>query len=217
MEDPFAVAENELPPEPPLLQERAETLPAPPATTKPPRAVAHGPGAICIAGQWWKPAGFWARAAAFLLDCIFLSLISDLVILASGVALPDFSHMAALFSKLLSEVASNGAYSSQTTALMDQVRAATGFAAWINIAVCAVYYSVMHSLAGATLGKAACGLRVLRRDLKPLSLGGAALRYLVYLCVAKLAYTAWLMPFDKERRTLYDILLNTNVYRRSSS
>ena len=33
--------------------------------------------------------------------------------------------------------------------------------------------------------------------------------------VAKLVYTAWLIPFNAERRTLYDMVLGTNVFRQA--
>jgi uncharacterized RDD family membrane protein YckC len=172
------------------------------------------PGVLISDGVAWRPAGFWSRTAAFLLDCILLTLVTDIVILASGIALPDAQQMLALFRKLVSELVRSGALSSQATVLLEQARTASGFAAWINLAVCATYFTVMHGIAGTTLGKAACGLRLLRSDHKPLGIGWACLRYCAYFLAAKLAYTAWVMPFDRERRTLYDLLLKTNVYHK---
>jgi uncharacterized RDD family membrane protein YckC len=86
-------------------------------------------------------------------------------------------------------------------------------AGWLNVLMCGAYFTVFHGLVGATLGKLALGIRVLRRDGSPLGVGWAFLRYLGYFIVARLAYTAWLIPFNAEQRTLYDMVLGTNVFR----
>ena len=84
---------------------------------------------------------------------------------------------------------------------------------WLNVLVCAAYYTVFNGMLGATLGKAVVGLRVLRRDGRPLGIPLAFLRYVAYLIVAKLFYGAFTMPFDRERRALHDFAAGTNVYR----
>ena len=79
--------------------------------------------------------------------------------------------------------------------------------------MCACYFSLFHGLLGQSLGKLCVGIRVLRKDGTALGLGWASLRYLGYFLSAKLLYTAWMVPLDTERRTLYDLALGTNVYK----
>lgn len=171
-------------------------------------------GAVEVDGETWVPAGFWPRTGAFLLDMLLLLVISQIAVTVTGVRVPDFQQMLALCSKSLGLALNGGGLSSQASGALQQAEQALQFASWLNIAVCAAYFTVMHSIAGATLGKLALGLRVLRRDGRPLGLGWAFLRYLGYLLLAKLVYSAWMIPIDNERRTLYDIVLTTNVYRK---
>lgn len=226
MDDPSAASGPNRALDPPLtdaiqagLEEQAATVQAATATQLPPAPAARIPGkpagALFVDSTWWLPAGFWPRAAAFVLDGLILTLVTDIVVLASGVPMPDIQQLGALGDKLLQELSRGGTVSSQASPLLAQLRATSSYTAWISFLVCGAYFTIMHGLAGTTLGKAALGLRIMRTDSQPLHVGWAALRYIAYFLCAKLVYTAWLIPFDKERRTLYDIVLKTNVFRKS--
>lgn len=193
------------------VQHEAAYWPAPPATPAAPA------GVVQVDGVQWTPAGFWPRTGAFLLDMLILLVISQILVAVTGVRVPDFQQMLALLAKSLGVAMSGAGQANQASGALEQAEKAVQFASGLNIAVCAAYFTVMHGIAGATLGKLALGLRVMRRDGRPLGLSWAFLRYLGYLLLAKLAYSAWMIPLDNERRTLYDIVLTTNVYRKRTA
>jgi uncharacterized RDD family membrane protein YckC len=118
-----------------------------------------------------------------------------------------------LVSRVFEELLAGGVLSESTLGALYGMQRQALFAGWLNVCICMAYFTVFHGMLGATLGKLCLGLRVLRRDGRPLGYGRAWLRYMGYFIVAKLAYTAWLIPFTAEQRTLYDIVLGTNVFR----
>lgn len=174
-------------------------------------------GAVCVDGVIWLPAGFWPRTGAFLLDMLILLVISQMVVAVTGVRVPDFQQLLDVLTKAFGLALSGTGLSSQTSIALDQAEKAMQFSGEVNLAVCAAYFTVMHGIAGTTLGKLALGLRVMRRNGKQLGLGWAFLRYLGYFLLAKFVYSAWMIPLDTERRTLYDIALTTNVFRRRTA
>ena len=159
------------------------------------------------------PAGLALRLGAFLIDAILLSLAGQALILIAGIPEPDVGQVLDAYMRMWSETLAGGLPSDAAMERMSALLRPVQLAGWLNVAMCLCYFTAFHWLAGGSLGKLCLGLRVLRRDGRRLGLGWAALRYIGYILCAKLAYTAWLVPFNAERRTLYDIVLGTNVFR----
>jgi uncharacterized RDD family membrane protein YckC len=180
------------------------TMPPPPATV---------PGQVVAEGVIWAPAGFWRRFGAFLIDGVVLFIAAQIALAAIGFTPPSEEQQFEIASRALSELMASGAVASSTLAAYRELLRPLQFAGWLNVFICMAYFTVFHGMLGATLGKLCLGIRVLRRDGSALTYGWAWLRYLGYFLVAKLVYTAWLIPFTAERRTLYDIVLGTNVFR----
>ena len=155
----------------------------------------------------------WGRIGAFLIDAAFLIIMHQIMLAIIGFEGPSFDRLIELLSSALSEMAGGGTPSAGLLADYQELLRPMYVAGWLNVLMCAAYFTVFHGLGGATLGKLALGIRVLRRDGSPLGVGWALLRYLGYLILARLAYTAWLIPFNAEQRTLYDMVLGTNVFR----
>jgi uncharacterized RDD family membrane protein YckC len=77
-----------------------------------------------------------------------------------------------------------------------------------------LYTSVLHALAGQTLGKLATGVRVVNVDGGPLTFGAALLRYLGYfLSLAPLGFGFVVGGLRKDKRALHDLLAGTRVER----
>lgn len=150
---------------------------------------------------------------AFLIDGLILALAGQVLVLAAGIPEPDLERVLDVYLRLWAEFLASGVPGEGSMAQLTELMRPAQLAGWLNVAMCFCYYTAFHWLAGGTLGKLCLGLRVLRRDGSQLSLGWAALRYLGYFLCAKLIYTAWLVPLNAERRTLYDLVLGTNVYK----
>jgi uncharacterized RDD family membrane protein YckC len=193
-------------------QQLPEPIPEPPLII--PLTDSQPPGSVTAEGMVYSPAGLWPRVGAFLIDFIILALISQLVLLIVDLPFPETEEVMALMQRMISDFMQKGDISRGTWQQYVELNQYVRVAGWLNVAACGAYFTVFHGLVGATLGKMCMGLVVLRRDGTALGVGWALLRYLGYFILAKLIYTAWLIPFDKQRRTLYDMVLGTNVFRR---
>lgn len=178
-----------------------------------PQPPAGAPGQVVVDGGLYVPAGFWRRAGAFLIDAIVLYIFHQIALAVIGFQGPSNEQVMEVLGRLFSEFLSSWTIGEGTLAALYELQRPLQFAGWLNVFICMAYFTVFHGMLGATLGKLCLGLRVLRRDGRDLGYGWAWLRYLGYLIVAKLVYTAWLIPLNAERRTLYDIVLGTNVFR----
>jgi uncharacterized RDD family membrane protein YckC len=75
-----------------------------------------------------------------------------------------------------------------------------------------LYFTFFYTFGGATVGKALLGLRVVRRDGRPLRAPQAALRSLAYGVSTLLLYAGFLyILVDDRRRGLHDIVSGTVV------
>jgi uncharacterized RDD family membrane protein YckC len=171
------------------------------------------PGQVTICGATLVPAGFWRRVVAFLVDAVVLGVLHQVLLLVIDLSTPDLEQLMGLMDRIMAELMATAALSTGLRSEIDVILAPLRFAGCLNVATCAAYFTVFHGMLGASLGKLCLGITVLRKDGTPLGYGMAFLRYLGYLIVAKVAYTAWLIPFNTERRTLYDMILGTNVFR----
>lgn len=136
--------------------------------------------------------GFWLRALAKLVDGILLSEAN--AILAAVIELtrkppPDRSV--------------------EWDALI-----MLGVLTLIQVVVAAAYETWFVGRFGATPGKMACGLRIVRADGRPLTYGRAFGRSFAEWLSSMMLFVGYLMAgFDREKRTLHDHVCDTRVVR----
>jgi uncharacterized RDD family membrane protein YckC len=171
------------------------------------------PGRVVREGIVYAPAGFFPRFYAFLLDGVVLGLLGQLLIMLAQLQMPDPAQSMKVMLEFVTAMMSSGQPNQALQAKLEEIDASLSLIGWLNIGLCAAYFTIAHGMFGTTPGKMVLGLRVLRRDGSDLGIPLALLRYLGYLLCSKLLYTAWLIPLNPERRTAYDMLLKTNVFR----
>ena len=135
-------------------------------------------------------AGFWIRFGAHTIDGVILGIV--------GMAV-NFLMMGAITLRRMDPVSMilsmGSAYSAQ-------------------LAFSAAYYSLLVWKYGGTPGKLALGLRIVRPDGSPLSLGLSIGRYAATLVTNFTMGIGYLMAaIDDERRTLHDRLAGTRVIK----
>lgn len=85
----------------------------------------------------------------------------------------------------------------------------------MNIVVPALYATFFLGRYGATLGKMACGLKVVRPDGGPISYPRALGRYFAEILSGMILGIGYLMAaFDSEKRSLHDRICSTRVVRK---
>jgi uncharacterized RDD family membrane protein YckC len=144
----------------------------------------------------WHYAGFWIRVVARLIDGITLGIAQALI------ALLFFGTFAAQFSpKVMGS---------------ENVGLRLSFYA-LSYAIAIVYETVFLRYQGATLGKMALGLKVVRSDGESLGWGISVGRYFMYLVSSIILSIGCIMAgFDNEKRALHDRVCDTRViYKRS--
>lgn len=141
-------------------------------------------------------AGFWIRFLARIVDGLILGLVNFVVTMPLGIAsfgfltgTPDLSDIASMVGMIL-------------------------LATTIRVAIAGVYEITLTTMKGATLGKMALGLKVVRPDGSGISAGRSAGRFFgtwlsgVILCIGYI-----IAGFDDEKRSLHDRLCDTRVIR----
>ncbi|MFN7996030.1 MAG: RDD family protein [Bryobacteraceae bacterium] len=97
------------------------------------------------------------------------------------------------------------------------VLTATGGLFLVQIVIGTLYEGLFVSRAGATPGKMALSLKVVRADGGPVSLGRACARYFAKMLSAIILMIGYIMAgFDEQKRALHDILCDTRVIRTGS-
>lgn len=139
----------------------------------------------------WHYGGFWIRVGARLIDGIFLWIVQAFV------ALLMFGTFKALFSPGVTRSASIGLV--------------VGFQ-FFSFAAAIVYEVLFLRYRGATLGKMALGLKVIRSNGNPLGWGISLGRYFMYIVSGLILLIGYIMAgFDSEKRTLHDRVCDTRV------
>jgi uncharacterized RDD family membrane protein YckC len=137
-------------------------------------------------------AGFWIRFAAKLVDGIILSAASMVV-------------------SLVAAAAGFAAQSAGSAAAAVGIQVALGV---IQMAVGVAYTGFFLGRFGATPGKMACRLRVVRADGSALSYGRGFGRYFAEILSSLILNIGYLMAaFDDERRALHDRICDTRVIK----
>ncbi|HEU5319587.1 MAG TPA: RDD family protein [Methylomirabilota bacterium] len=138
-------------------------------------------------GAGRRPAGFWLRALALLVDLVLYAVVqfslAAVAHAAWGPAIedgPGFQVALALFTLLFT----------------------------------AVYTTVLHAAAGQTVGKLLAGVRVVDVDGSLLSPGAAFLRYLsYYLSVLTFGFGFLMAGLRRDKRALHDLVAGSRVER----
>lgn len=144
---------------------------------------------ITIPGQI-EYAGFWIRVGAKLIDGIILGVINMIVTFGVGAVGSQLSGNA-----------------SHAILLLLQVLIQFGFGA--------SYTAWFLSRQGATPGKLALGLRVIRPDSGPISFWRGVGRYFAEMLSSFILLIGYIMvAFDDEKRALHDRICDTRVIRK---
>jgi uncharacterized RDD family membrane protein YckC len=141
-------------------------------------------------------AGFWIRFVAVVIDSIIVGVVSLI-----------------LTFPLKLVMGYSAVNMSDPTAALPMILGAAGLQLAISLTLQAVYQIYFLSTRGATIGKLALGLKVIRADGGPLSVGLATGRFFAYLLDAWFTLTIGFIiaGFDSEKRALHDRICDTRV------
>ncbi|MDH1661360.1 RDD family protein [Stenotrophomonas sp. GD03777] len=161
-----------------------------------PAAAAAG-GARPVIGGEVVYAGFWKRVAAYMIDYVVLAVPGGIIGAIIGVVLG----------------ASMGAVGSGETSIEIVAQLAS---ALINMVIGVAYYTWFHSSqGGATLGKMAVGIKVVRSNGDRLTRGRAFGRYWAMLLSSFTLGIGFLMAaFTERKQGLHDMICDTLVVDR---
>jgi uncharacterized RDD family membrane protein YckC len=165
------------------------------------RVMAGGPGATSPLG--WHYGGFWMRLGARFIDSFVL--MTPILILAA-VLVPNLLRV-------------RGDASNPALAAFSLI-----FSLMLFLAVI-LYEVLLLRYYGATVGKMACGLKVVRSDGRSLGWGVSFGRFFMsnvegipYLNLVLMPISGIMTGVDKEKRSLHDRVCDTRViYKRSTA
>jgi len=166
--------------------------------TPPPPPAWHDRQPVAVAvGAIGPPAGFWIRFVAFLIDGLILAVAAGLL----------FGVMAAIGAGLYREGPAG-----------DWLVGIGIFIALLGVLLIGWLYEALmtSSRHGATYGKRALGLRIVRADGVQLSFGRATARHFLKALITPLVPFAvgyLLAAFTKGKRALHDFMADTFVVR----
>lgn len=166
-----------------------------PSSYPPPQPPGYSPGYSAQYGKqpsavYYDNAGFLIRLGASIIDALILSAVLFLLSKMMGV---DFT---------------NRDYAAMNPAVLAQMQSFQ----MVGNLLCVIYEVCLIGFVGATLGKMACSLRVVRTDGSDIGIGRALLRYVLKGLLAIPCFlTFWFILFHPEKRALHDIILDTQV------
>lgn len=145
-------------------------------------------------------AGFWIRFVARVIDGLLVGIVSSIILIPltflgiGGASLLNTRDPATALAAL--------------PALMGVI----GISFILRIALFAAYEIYFVSTRGATPGKMALGLKIIRADGGPVPVGLAAGRFFAQILSGVILYIGYIMAgFDPEKRALHDRLCETRV------
>jgi uncharacterized RDD family membrane protein YckC len=186
----------------PAYQQAPAGYPPPPQYAAPGAYAPAGYPPGGMAGQS-RYGGFWIRFLARVIDGILLGIVGmiiriPLMLVMGGVGLG------------LSSAQDPAAALAALPALFGAI----GLSILINVAVGFIYEVYFLSSRGATPGKMALGLKVIRADGGPISVGLAVGRYFAYILSGFTFLIGFIIAgFDDEKRSLHDRICNTRVIK----
>lgn len=139
--------------------------------------------------QPMRPAGFFSRIEAWIIDLVLIVLISlgavAMTRLIISFFLVPFVHRDIAFG---------------------------AFAPWVALGLVVIYYIFFWTLLGFTPGKFLLGLRIVRLDGRKIGLGRAIVRFIGYWISAAFLFVGFLwIIFDRRRQGWHDKLADTQV------
>jgi len=130
-------------------------------------------------------AGFWIRFGAKFVDGIILNVAGQIIQLVIGLALKGSPEAAAIIGGVVA-LGINAGY--------------------------VIYFTGKY---GATPGKMACKIEVIRADGSPMTFGRATGRYFAEILSTLTLFIGYIMvAFDEEKRSLHDRICDTRVVRK---
>jgi uncharacterized RDD family membrane protein YckC len=164
-----------------------------------PAAYMPPPAAMAATGR--RYAGFWIRFLALIIDGFILFAVSMII------RIPLM--MIGLGGAALAPRIENP---EDVAALIPMMAGLLGISFVIQIAVSIAYEVYFLSSRGATLGKMALGLKVIRADGGPISVGLALGRFFGRMLSGLTLYIGFIIAgFDSEKRSLHDRICDTRV------
>ena len=137
-----------------------------------------------------RPAGFWIRLIAFVVDNVILFVLALVIASGLGISVADW-------------------WTETTTS---EALCYFGAFDWINLALGVTYFSVLVAAWSTTLGKLLFGLTVVRNDGSKIGIGRAFVRYLLYTISLFIFGIGFLMiAFRRDKRGLHDLICDTKV------
>ncbi len=165
-------------------------------------------GMVSAAPLPYHYAGFWIRVVAQLIDSLITgAVLGTLFFLLYG------SSLFTMFQK----IAEAGAQGSQpdpaeTVALMAPIMATIWSFQLLALAAAVAYSAYFLVKFGATPGKMAVGIKVIRADGGPIRVGQAIGRYFAYILSGLILYIGYMMAgWDSQKRALHDMIVDTRV------
>lgn len=196
--------------QPPAYQQpQPYQAPAPPSGYAPPAAQ---PGYVpppnyAYAGQnaqGYHYAGFWIRVLARIIDSLILNVVFFIVCFPLGLLFGLGSAMTLGGSRFDPE--------SFGPAMAPGMIAFMGLAIVLVFAIQIGYDVYFVSKRGATPGKIALGLKIIREDGGPISMGLALGRYFAGILSGMILWIGYIMAaFDVQKRALHDHICHTRV------
>ena len=147
--------------------------------------------------------GFWMRFVASLIDGIILAVVGTVVnFVAVGSMMPGMGNIRP------------DSTPEEAFAAIGPVLGMLGLAFLINTAIQCAYESLFISRVGATPGKMVFGMKVVRPDGRPVSLGRAVGRYFAKFLSAMTLMIGYIMAgFDSHKRAMHDMICDTRVIK----
>jgi uncharacterized RDD family membrane protein YckC len=142
-------------------------------------------------------AGFWIRFVAIIIDGVILAVAETIINIPLA---------------MMIGAGSVGVATTGSAAGLGALLAAQGVLILINLGIGIAYEVYFLSTRGATLGKMALGLKVIRADGGPISVGLALGRYLGRVLSGFTLMIGFIMAgFDDQKRALHDRICDTRV------
>lgn len=147
-------------------------------------------GMTSTAATQFEYAGFWIRFVAYFIDGVILSIVRYMATVPLG--LESFNQ-----------------------AIRPGIHwGDVGTASLIGLVVQVAYFTYFWTQHGATPGKMIFGLKVVRPDGSPISVGQAIGRVFAYILDTIILFIGFMMAgWDDEKRALHDRLCNTRVIK----
>ena len=141
--------------------------------------------------------GFWIRTLAYIIDGAIFGIATWIIMIPiSMLAVPAIMQFG-------------------EEATMGSMFMLIGLYSFVSIAIPIFYYTFFHGRWGATVGKMACGLKVVTAEGEPISYGRAFGRFWAFMLSGLILYIGYFMAgFDDEKRSLHDRICSTRVVKK---